>query len=101
MADFKSVLKLRRAADGTTRIQGDPPERHVFPASFLARELGALVEVTVTVRTDAGDVAYRMDGFEDDGANLTGWVCTLVEQTAVGEQLVDEQPAADRQVNGG
>ncbi len=90
MADFKSVLKLRRAEDGTTRIQGEAPPRHVFPASFLERELGQMVEVTVKVRTDAGDVEYRMDGFDADEtgrSNLTGWVCTrtdLVDEPATG-----------------
>ncbi|GIJ51317.1 hypothetical protein Val02_82030 [Virgisporangium aliadipatigenens] len=92
MADFKSVLKLRRAADGSTRIQGEPPERHVFPASFLQRELGQLVEVMVRVRTDAVDVEYRMDEFEtnDDGSpNLTGWVCTRADQANAPETEAD------------
>lgn len=82
MADFKSVLVLRRNAAGEVRIQGAPPDRHVFPASFVERELGAAVDVEVTVQTTDGPVRFRMTGFErlDDGRpNITGWICERVE----------------------
>lgn len=86
MADFKSALVLRRNAEGQVRIQGEAPGRHVFPASFLERELGrgddGAVQVEVVVRTTGGQVRYRMRDFErlDDGRpNLSGWVCQRIE----------------------
>jgi hypothetical protein len=83
MAEIKSVLLLRRNAAGEVRIQGEPPERHVFPAGFVDRELvDGAVDVEVTVKTTAGPVRYRMTGFErlDDGRpNLSGWICERIE----------------------
>lgn len=90
--DFKSTLILRRAADGTVRIQGTAPDRHVFPASFINRELDAgAVEVHVTLHTGEGPVVYLMDGFEPYDSspfdpdrpgkrNLSGWICTRVDR---------------------
>jgi hypothetical protein len=84
VADFKSTLVLRRNAAGQVRIQGDPPEQHVFPTSFIDRELvdDGAVDVQVTVKTATGPVRYRLAGFEqlDDGRpNWTGWICERVE----------------------
>lgn len=79
--DIRSALVLRRNAEGALRIQGEPPARHVLPASFINRELGAAIEVTVTVQADAGPVVYRMTGFEplgDGRPNLSGWLCERV-----------------------
>lgn len=84
MADFKSVLQVRVASDGSTRIHGEPPEWHVFPARWIDRELGRLARVRVIVTTTQGDVEYEMTGFErldedNSQANLSGWICQRVE----------------------
>ena len=72
------VLELRRRANGKTEVVGDPPDDHVFSARFIARELGQLAKVTVTVTTDAGDVDYELTGFEpiaegEEELNFTAW----------------------------
>lgn len=81
-----SSLIIRKRRDGTTTIQGDLPVDHVFSARWIERELGDLVDVTITVKADGVEQAYRLEGFEqiDDGEggtkpNFTGWVATQVE----------------------
>lgn len=81
----KSTLVLRKRADGSRTIEGDAPDAHEFSARWIERELGDLVEVTVTVKTTAGDIEYTLAGFaqveSEDGPkpNFTGWRCVRKE----------------------
>lgn len=79
-------LVIRKRADGRTTIDSDVPAEHVFPASFLERELGDVVEVTVRLKTSDGDVEYRLEGFDpldeanpDAGVNFGAWRCVREE----------------------
>lgn len=85
---MSSSLQIRKKRDGTVAIQGDLPDEHTFSSRWIARELGGLVTVKLTVHTTDGDEEYDLEGFDyhldadgkpvvdDDGtdrANFTGW----------------------------
>ena len=78
-------LVIRRRRDGSTTFESDLPPSHEFSARFIEREIETgLVEVTVKVTTDDGEVEYKLDGFAviedpetgEERPNFTGWRCT-------------------------
>jgi hypothetical protein len=60
-------LIIRRRADGRTTIDSDIPDEHGFSARWIARNLGELVSVQITLHTDDGDVEYQLVGYGDPG----------------------------------
>ena len=89
-------LVLRRTRDGDVKlVGGEWPDEHVFPFSWLGREIDSgLVDVTLTVNAADGPVKYRFQGFDphldQDGRpvkdkngdvklNFTAWKCKKVE----------------------
>lgn len=56
-------LSIRRRRDGSVTV-ADPPAEHVFAASWLARYLGDLAELQLSIVTEAGPVVYRITGYE-------------------------------------
>ena len=88
-------LVLRRTRDGNVKpVGGDWPDEHVFPFSWLSREIDAgLVEVTITIDAADGPVSYVFQGFDphldqnnqpvldangDPKPNYTAWRCRKV-----------------------
>jgi len=72
------ALLIRKRRDGSVVVDGGLPDRHVFSARWIARELGHLCRVTVTLTTSEGEQLYELEGFEplDNGEpNLTALVC--------------------------
>jgi hypothetical protein len=86
-------LIIRKRTDGRTIIESEVPEDHTFPARWIARELGELVEVTLTIRTSDGDKRYALEGFgepgqgtgepDEDAAVYTGWRMALIPEEVV------------------
>lgn len=81
------ALIIRKTEEGT-RIEGDPPDEHVFSARHIDREIqSGLIEVLVGIKTDDGPHYYRIQGFEpivneetgETTPNLSAWVGTRVE----------------------
>lgn len=80
--DKPGVMVLHKRQDGSVEGQR-MPDQHVLSARFVARNLGEMVEVLVTMKTAEGDKTYRLEGFDpvdpddkDSDLNFTAWQLT-------------------------
>lgn len=60
-------LIIRKRADGRTTIDSDIPTAHGFSSRWIARNLGDLVDVRITLHTSDGDIDYKLVGYGEPG----------------------------------
>lgn len=57
-------MTIHRHRDGNVTIQGEPAAEHTFSARWIARYLGDICDVQITVNTSSGPTVYQLAGFE-------------------------------------
>jgi hypothetical protein len=88
-------MTVHRTKGGRVEIAGDPPPVHEFSARWIARYLGDLVDVDITVNTTDGPTVYRLERFALVGYDESGeprWNFTGLRGRLLGE---DGQVATD------